>query len=120
MAIKLKGGIKMSRHQNYNKMHKPVNESVSNTEEVTVEATTETEDVSETVNETFDTTGVVIGCLRLNIRSAPNADAHVICTVPVNERLTIHLNRMTEYWHSVTTSDGTRGFCMKQYVDIEG
>ena len=116
MAIKLKGGIKMSRHQNYNKMHKPVNEPVSNTEEVTVEETTETEDASLT----FDTTGVVIGCLRLNIRSAPNADAHVICTVPVNERLTIHLNRMTEYWHSVTTSDGTRGFCMKQYVDIEG
>ena len=110
----------MSRHQNYNKMHKPVNESVSNTEEVTVEATTETEDVSETVNETFDTTGVVVDCLRLNIRSAPNADAHVICTIPANEQLTVRTNGSTENWYSITTADGTSGFCMKQYVDIEG
>lgn len=120
MAIKLKGGIKMSRHQNYNKMHKPVNEPVPNTEEVTVEVTGETEDVSETINEIFDTTGIVVDCLRLNIRSAPNTDAHAICTVPANEQLTVRLNRSTDNWYSVTTADGTSGFCMKQYVNIEG
>ena len=120
MAIKLKGGIKMSRHQNYNKMHKSVNETAPKTDEVVEEVVTETEDVCETINETFDVTGVVVDCLRLNIRSAPKADAHVICTIPANEQLTVRTNRSTENWYSVTTANGTSGFCMKQYVNIEG
>ena len=110
----------MSRHQNYNKMHKSVNETTPKTDVVVEEVVTETEDVSETVDKTFDVTGVVIDCLRLNIRSAPKANAHVICTVPADERLTVYTNRSTENWYSVTTSDGTSGFCMKQYLNFEG
>ena len=117
MAIKLKGGIKMSNHQNYNKMHKPVEDTVTKPEEIKVEVTTDEAVKDDDI--VLDATGVVVDCTRLNIRTLPGVNGHVICTIAAGERLTVHLNKMFENWYRVTTANGISGFCMKKYIHIE-
>lgn len=62
--------------------------------------------------------GVVSDCKKLNIRKAPNKNADVIKIVAVDEELTIAGHSLGKPWYRVTTADGTKGFCMCEYINV--
>ena len=62
--------------------------------------------------------GVVSGCKRLNIRKAPNKDSDVVEVVHAGTELTIAQHSLDKPWYRVTTSDGVKGFCMREFVTI--
>lgn len=66
-----------------------------------------------------DVYGYVTDCSKLNIRTKPISGAEVICTVNLNDKLLIDINRSTENWYCVTTNVGIEGFCMNKYVTVE-
>lgn len=63
--------------------------------------------------------GVVTDCLKLNIRSRPEANAKILVEVPVLSELEIDKAKSTDKWYKVTTASGISGFCMKKFVAMK-
>lgn len=65
--------------------------------------------------------GVVFGCKKLNIRKRPVVNPNnVLCVVEMNTELEIiEPEKATGQWYKVVTSDGVKGFCMKEFVNVE-
>lgn len=63
-------------------------------------------------------TGVVVDCVRLNVRSAPSTNATARCAIDCGSKVTIDMDKSKNDWYSVCTEAGVTGFCMKKYVEI--
>lgn len=99
-------------------IEEPVVETADAVEEVATEIVEEK--IEEPVVKTKSTCeGVVCNCSHLNIRKKANKDADVILIVDSGSKLTIDLNKSNDEWLRVTAADGTKGYCMKNYVKID-
>ena len=63
--------------------------------------------------------GVVTGCMKLNVRVKPSANAEVVCVVDANSELTIDANKSNKDWFAVYTSAGIEGYCMRKFVEVK-
>lgn len=63
-------------------------------------------------------TGIVSGCMKLNVRVKPNTTADVVCVVDANAELKIDADKSNKDWYSVCTSNGVEGYCMRAYVKV--
>lgn len=63
--------------------------------------------------------GVVVDCVRLNVRMEPNINSDVVCEVSRNSELLIDIDASTDEWFSVCTAAGSEGFCMKKFIEIQ-
>lgn len=93
------------------------------TEEVMVENVVEetvTENMEEVVEEKVTITGVVSNCVQLNVRKKPDKKSDVVCVLNQNEKVTVAEGEdRVDGWLEVTTKDGKKGFCMKEYIKIK-
>lgn len=105
---------------NYNKqMENTVSDATAETANVEETVDTEKEPaVKEAVKSTKPVYGTVTNCTLLNIREKPNTNSTVLCRVRPNSKLIIDLSNSTVDWYSVTTKDGIKGYCMKDYVVV--
>lgn len=62
--------------------------------------------------------GVVVDCVKLNIRSKPSSDADVIGTIVSGTNVTIDTSRNTDEWYYIYTSDGVTGYCLKTNIRV--
>lgn len=62
--------------------------------------------------------GVVVDCLKLNVREAPNAKAGVVCVIDASVKLEIDEAESTDDFYAVYTESGAEGYCMKQFIKI--
>lgn len=74
------------------------------------------EEVEEIVK--TDPVGIVVDCLKLNIRVAPNAKASIAGVVDASANLVISEDESTEDFYKVCTASGLEGYCMKRFVKI--
>lgn len=79
-----------------------------------VEAETKPEPQSEPANRT-SIRGIVIDCTNLNVRVAPNKGSNVVTVIPVDTKLII-IDDSLEDWVKVLLKDGTKGYCMSQFI----
>lgn len=87
-------------------MPKSAEDIINNTEMVEVE-----EAVLEPV-----AFGFVNDCLSLNVRSGKNTKSAVIEVIKCNEK--VEITDTFDDWYGVITANGTKGFCMKQYIKV--
>lgn len=76
--------------------------------------------VQETVNTvTLPKTveGVVVDCVKLNIRIEPDIHADVACVLDVMSELKIDVSKSNNEWFKVSTATGVEGYCMRKFVD---
>lgn len=85
-------------------------EVVAENETVTVE--------ENAVKEEVTTEGFVTNCVRLNIRNDGKPNAAILTQVAVNTKLIIDNKKSTKSWLSVTTPNGIKGYCMREYVNL--
>ena len=116
----------MSKHRDYTKFssNKPVENKV---ETITVHVprmkdVVETP-VEETVAEVIDNiepskSGVVVDCLKLNVRNAPNAKADVVCVIDASTKFVIDVAESTDEFYAICTESGAEGYCMRKFVKI--
>lgn len=64
--------------------------------------------------------GMVHECVKLNIRAAPAKTADIKTVEFAGTFLTVDLDKSTDDWYCVWNAEGIEGFCMKQYVTIDG
>ena len=106
----------MSKRRDYTKFS-------TNKPEAKVESKVEPkieEPVVEEVVETVEPakSGVVVDCLKLNVREAPNAYADVVCVIDASTNLAIYEDESTDEFYKVCTESGAEGYCMKKFIKI--
>lgn len=104
----------MSKRRDYTKFS-------NNKPEVKIEpAVVETvEEVVEHIEPVVTTkTGVVVDCLKLNVREAPDPQAEIVCVIDASTNLMIDEAESTEEFYKVCTESGAEGFCMKKFIKI--
>jgi len=62
--------------------------------------------------------GVVVNCMKLNIREKPSKESDVVAVAAALDELKIDYDTSTEGWFAVCTAAGMEGFCMKKFVAI--
>ena len=62
--------------------------------------------------------GVVINCMKLNVRKKPQPNATILCEVKAASELVIDEAASTNDYYKVCTAAGVEGFCMKKYVSV--
>lgn len=62
--------------------------------------------------------GVVVDCVKLNVRAKPNGDADVIGTVNASVDVIVDEKNSTKDFYKVCTAAGLEGYCMKKYIKI--
>ena len=63
--------------------------------------------------------GYVTECIKLNVRKMPNANAEIICTIPINTEVVIDEANSTVGFYKICTNAGVEGFCMKKYIAVK-
>lgn len=86
------------------------------TDQTALDMPPENDPVETTVKEYVATEGFVTNCVRLNIRNNGKSNASILTQVMVNTKLIIDSNKSTKNWLSVTTPNGIKGYCMREYV----
>ena len=77
------------------------------------------EEVMNAIAETA-TTGVVAGCMKLNVRENPNTDSNILAVINEGDEVTIDVDAsITEDFYKITTATGLEGYCMKSYIVLK-
>lgn len=63
--------------------------------------------------------GVVVDCVKLNVRKSPAADATILAEIPVRTKVQIIDKESTKDFYHVCTATGIDGFCMKKFIKIK-
>lgn len=63
--------------------------------------------------------GVVIECMDLNVRKAPERNAEIVCTIPCLTEVVVGEKESTNEFYKIDTASGVSGFCMKKYISIK-
>ena len=92
------------------------------TEEVMVEnvmeETVTENNAGEVVEEAPTSFGIVSNCVQLNVRKKPDKKSDVVCILNYNEEVTIN-DSESDKWFEITTKNGVKGCCMKEYIKIK-
>ena len=123
----IKGGNKMSNknfknqnRRNYNQYaNKPEPEQVKEeTVEEIIEPAEETvEEVTEAEGKTTEATFGKVNCSKLNVRKGPSINSNPLCIVEYGTRM--ETSEFNSEWIKVSTQDGTSGYCMRKFVDLD-
>ena len=62
--------------------------------------------------------GVVVDCVKLNVRKSPAADATILAEIPVGTKVQIIDKESTKDFYHVWTATGIDGFCMKKFIKV--
>lgn len=62
--------------------------------------------------------GVVVDCVKLNIRSKPSSDADIVSTIVSGTNVTIDTSKNTDEWYYIYTADGVTGYCLKTNIRV--
>lgn len=65
------------------------------------------------------TIGTVVGCIKLNVRVAPNIMATVSGVLDRKSEVKVNLDKSTDEWFSVCTAAGIDGYCMRKFIELK-
>ena len=101
--------------KNYNKMPRPSNDVVTDTQNVIIE-----DEVVNKEQKEEKVIGVVCNCEKLNVRKKPNIKSEVAAIIGKGVEVEIINSDSTEDFYSVRgTNQFADGYCMKKYISIK-
>lgn len=92
-----------------------------NHEIVEPEIVSEEVNTPEVVTESRFKEGVVSGCDKLNVRSADNKEASVLCILDKDSIVSVDISNSNpaNMFYKVITPAGVEGYCMKKFITIK-
>lgn len=63
--------------------------------------------------------GIVVGCMKLNVREQMNLKSAVLCVLPASSEVKVIADEVHDDWYHVFTDSGIEGFCMKKYIEVK-
>ena len=77
-----------------------------------VKETVETVTLSDTAK------GMVIDCVKLNVRENATVNSGIVCVLDVMSEVEVDMRKSTDKWAYVYTATGAEGYCMRQYIEV--
>lgn len=113
----------MSNNRDYTRYSK---ENANLTEDVEpVEVVEETAEVIEEpmveepiIDEPKHISGVVVDCVKLNVREQPNPNADILGIINEGSEVLVNEEESTDDFYKICTSAGLEGYCMRKFVSI--
>lgn len=113
----------MSNNRDYTRYSK---ENANLTEDVEpVEVVEETAEVIEEpmveepiIDESKHISGVVIDCVKLNVREQPNPNADILGIINEGSEVLVNEEESTDDFYKICTPAGLEGYCMRKFVSI--
>lgn len=62
--------------------------------------------------------GTVVNCSSLNVRSEPNKEASILCTIPCGAKVLLTKRQAVKGFYAVCTEAGMEGYCVWSYISI--
>lgn len=62
--------------------------------------------------------GVVVNCVKLNVRSKPSSTASIEGILDVNTAVFVDVSRSIGDWYYIFTTKGVQGYCLKANIQI--
>lgn len=60
-----------------------------------------------------------VNCGLLNVRKKPDITSEIVTVLKQNSEVKIAVEGSKDEWYKVADSDGTRGYCMKEFITLE-
>lgn len=105
----------MAKKKSYNKMY--IQEEPQTVPEARPDPVVQDEPVH--VAEPKVGAGVVVGCVKLNVREHPSSDANVLDMLPAMSQVLVDLENKYDDWFHVFTAAGQEGYCMKRFIEVK-
>lgn len=105
METLIKGGINMANTRGKRKETTPVDEVMENNK--TVEETVPPKNKEGIVN-----------CQNLNVRKAPSMSATILKIISMGTKVEI-IDDINDFWYRICVSDIEKGYCMKEFINID-
>lgn len=117
-----------NKYHNYSKQYNKPNESapvdtVNETfvtgviPEPTVNVDPEPTDITPSDDPIY---GTVVRCKALNVREEASVDSEKVCVLPAGSRVVVDNIDSAGEWFSICTEAGLEGYCLSEYISIEG
>lgn len=75
------------------------------------------EEVTPEVTKEPDKLVGIVNCTLLNVREAATKASKVLCEINKDTKVTIE-SEANDEWYEVTTKNGIKGYCMKEFITI--
>lgn len=63
--------------------------------------------------------GVVVNCLKLNVRREPKVNGEIITAIPALTEVVIDMDASSSDFYKVCAATGVEGFCMRKYIALK-
>lgn len=93
-------------------------EVVEETAEETAEVIEEPMVEEPTIDESKHISGVVVDCVKLNVREQPNPNADILGIINEGSEVLVNEEESTDDFYKICTSAGLEGYCMRKFVSI--
>lgn len=62
--------------------------------------------------------GVVVDCLKLNVRAKPDSTSEIVVVIAAGAKVTVEPSKTVGDWYFVHTTDGYKGYCLKTNIRV--
>ena len=62
--------------------------------------------------------GVVVNCVKLNVRSKPSSSAEIVNILDANASVFVDASKSSGDWYYIFTTKGVQGYCLKANIQI--
>ena len=62
--------------------------------------------------------GVVINCVKLNVRSKPSSTASIVGVLDVNTAVFVDASKSSGDWYYIFSNKGVQGYCLKSNIQV--
>lgn len=110
---------KFPKRENDSRGHRtdlsPVDEAADiSKKEIQAAVSTQSEEIQPT-----SVSGVVVNCLKLNVRKEPKSNAEVVTLISALTEVVVDVNASNGDFYKVCTATGIEGFCVKKYIALK-
>lgn len=70
------------------------------------------------IDESKHISGVVVDCVKLNVREHPNPNADILGIINEGSEVLVNEEESTDDFYKICTSAGLEGYCMRKFVSI--
>ena len=111
----------MAKKKSYNKMYDENQQQIvpDEAEAIVEETEAEVNDDTIVVKAPRFVTGIIVDCLKLNVRTNPSLNASVVCELPRSSEVQVDVNADYVDWYYVRAAAGIDGYCMKQFIKVD-
>ena len=77
------------------------------------------EEKNQTIENSVDEIGIVVNCIKLNVRKEPDKTSDIIQIIDALTEVRVIMKASTYNFYKVILPSGVEGYCMKKFIELK-